>query len=128
MEKKKNDDFFETIEWLVFENYYEKPNLLKEIDFLRYEDIHTNFLTNLLKKDNIYHLETFPIKQLLHILDKKEKLSFDIDSSKIDIIRIEKQFTLYNKKRKYIDIFIELKVNNEEEKEKNYSCYWIKII
>lgn len=53
MEKKKNDDFFETIEWLVFENYYEKPNLLKEIDLktmiITMENLFMKWLSTLLK-------------------------------------------------------------------------------
>lgn len=72
-------DKFETIlklrnsqEWIEFDRYC-NTGFLEQIDFFRYEDMHTNFLASLLKEDNIFGLGTKPLKLFIELLKVKDK-------------------------------------------------------
>lgn len=59
-------------EWIEF-NRYCNTGFLEQIDFFRYEDMHTNFLASLLKEDNIFGLGTKPLKLFIELLKVKDK-------------------------------------------------------
>ena len=70
---------FETIlklrnsqEWIGFDRYC-NTGFLEQIDFFRYEDMHTNFLASLLKEDNVFGLGTKPLKLFIELLKVKDK-------------------------------------------------------
>lgn len=72
-------DKFETIlklrnsqEWIEFDRYC-NTGFLEQIDFFRYEDMHTNFLASLLKEDNVFGLGTKPLKLFIELLKVKDK-------------------------------------------------------
>lgn len=72
-------DKFETIlklrnsqEWIEFDRYC-NTGFLEQIDFFRYEDMHTNFLASLLKEDNVFGLRTKPLKLFIELLKVKDK-------------------------------------------------------
>ena len=72
-------DKFETIlklrnsqEWIGFDRYC-NTGFLEQIDFFRYEDMHTNFLASLLKEDNVFGLGTKPLKLFIELLKVKDK-------------------------------------------------------
>lgn len=72
-------DKFETIlklrnsqEWIEFDRYC-NTGFLEQIDFFRYEDMHTNFLASLLKEDNVFGLGTKPLKLFIELLKIKDK-------------------------------------------------------
>lgn len=72
-------DEFETIlklrnsqEWIEFDRYC-NTGFLEQIDFFRYEDMHTNFLASLLKEDNVFGLGTKPLKLFIELLKVKDK-------------------------------------------------------
>ena len=46
---------------------------MEQIGLFRYEDVHTNFLSNLLKLDNVYGLGTKPLKLFLELLKLNSK-------------------------------------------------------
>ncbi len=51
--------------WKLFEEIYSNTTVFDQINMHRFEDIHTNFLSNLFKEDNIYRLDCKPLKLLL---------------------------------------------------------------
>lgn len=59
-------------EWIEF-NRYCNTGFLEQIDFFRYEDMHTNFLASLLKEDNVFGLGTKPLKLFIELLKVKDK-------------------------------------------------------
>ena len=52
---------------------YKSSCVLKETGFYNYEDNHTNFLANFLKKDNTYQLGKVPFENFLKLLKNKTK-------------------------------------------------------
>lgn len=58
-------------EWIEFDHYC-NTGMLEQIDFFRYEDMHTNFLASLLKEDNIFGLGTKPLKLFIELLKIKD--------------------------------------------------------
>lgn len=59
-------------EWIEFDCYC-NTGFLEQIDFFRYEDMHTNFLASLLKEDNVFGLGTKPLKLFIELLKVKDK-------------------------------------------------------
>lgn len=59
-------------EWIEFDRYC-NTGFLEQIDFFRYEDMHTNFLASLLKEDNVFGLGTKPLKLFIELLKVKDK-------------------------------------------------------
>ena len=79
MDKFETMDKFEAIlklrnsqEWIEFDRYC-NTGFLEQIDFFRYEDMHTNFLASLLKEDNVFGLRTKPLKLFIELLKVKDK-------------------------------------------------------
>lgn len=141
-------DLFNSNEWKEFYNYCNK-GIFKQIDFFRYEDVHTNYLKSLFEKDNVFQLGSMPLELLIELLknnddDKtKHKLKdidfnlcviteFDtkkqvcIDSGRLDLLI---DFSIYNKinysEKKY-SIILENKVlsSERENQTKNYQDYY----
>lgn len=79
-------------EWIAFENYYIQYNIFKQLDFFRFEDVHTNILKSLFEKDNVYGLGTYPLKKIIELLiikdNKKSIINVD-DLNKYDLEKIE---------------------------------------
>ena len=59
-------------EWIEFDRYC-NTGFLEQIDFFRYEDMHTNFLASLLKENNVFGLGTKPLKLFIELLKVKDK-------------------------------------------------------
>lgn len=145
-----NKDLFNSDEWNEFYNYCNN-GIFKQIDFFRYEDVHTNYLKSLFEKDNVFQLGSMPLELLIELLknnddDKtKHKLKdidfkncviteFDtkkqvyIDSGRLDLLI---DFSIYNKinysEKKY-SIILENKVlsSERENQTKDYQDYYEK--
>ena len=71
-EFEKNLKFKNSQEWIEFDRYC-NTGFLEQIDFFRYEDMHTNFLASLLKEDNVFGLGTKPLKLFIELLKVKDK-------------------------------------------------------
>ncbi len=101
-------------EWIEFENYYIGYNIFDQLDFFRFEDIHTNILKSLFMRENPYGLYIYPLKNLLELLIVKGKSKIiEIDrlsELKIDNVNVKTQVVI-DKKNK-LDLLIELKINN----------------
>ena len=65
-------EILESKEWKDFYNYYLDIGIIEQIGLFRYEDIHTNFLASLLKKDNIYGYGK-SMKQLLKFIKENQR-------------------------------------------------------
>lgn len=105
-------------EWIDFENYYIQYNIFKQLDFFRFEDVHTNILKSLFEKDNVYGLGTYPLKKIIELLiikdNKKAIINVD-DLNKYDLEKIEvKSQKVIDKNR--LDLLINFNLNNQ-----NYS-------
>ena len=66
-------EILESKEWKDFYNYYLDIGIIEQIGLFRYEDIHTNFLASLLKKDNIYGYGLKSMKQLLKFIKENQR-------------------------------------------------------
>lgn len=103
-------------EWIEFDRYC-NTGFLEQIDFFRYEDMHTNFLASLLKEDNVFGLGTKPLKlfiELLKVKDKnhlenklKQKLLSNYSVSNIEVLTQE---TIDVGR---LDLLIKFKIDNE---------------
>ena len=119
-------DKFETIktilklrnsqEWIEFDRYC-NTGFLEQIDFFRYEDMHTNFLASLLKEDNVFGLGTKPLKlfiELLKVKDKnhlENKLKHDLLSNySVSNIEVLTQKSIDVGR---LDLLIKFKIDNE---------------
>ncbi|MDY5874980.1 MAG: PD-(D/E)XK nuclease family protein [Bacilli bacterium] len=130
-------------EWIEFDRYC-NTGFLEQIDFFRYEDMHTNFLASLLKEDNVFGLGTKPLKlfiELLKVKDKnhlENKLKQDLLSNysvsnievltqeSIDVGRIDLLIKFNIENEKY-NIIFENKLFSEESSEgqtKRYKEYF----
>ena len=130
-------------EWIEFDRYC-NTGFLEQIDFFRYEDMHTNFLASLLKEDNVFGLGTKPLKlfiELLKVKDKnhlENKLKQDLLSNysvsnievltqeSIDVGRIDLLIKFNIENEKY-NIIFENKIFSEESSEgqtKRYKEYF----
>ena len=84
-----NNEYFELInskEWMDFYNYC-NVGIFKQIDFFRYEDVHTNYLASLFKKDNVFQLDTKPLELLIELLKTREDEKTRYKLSNIDFNR-----------------------------------------
>lgn len=70
---EKVKEVLESKEWQDFYNYYLDLGIIEQIGLFRYEDIHTNFLASLLKKDNIYGYGLKPLKLLLNFIKENQR-------------------------------------------------------
>lgn len=119
-------DKFETIktilklrnsqEWIEFDRYC-NTGFLEQIDFFRYEDMHTNFLASLLKEDNVFGLGTKPLKlfiELLKVKDKnhlESKLKYDLLSNySVSNVEVLTQESIDVGR---LDLLIKFKIDNE---------------
>ena len=62
--------------WLLLKKYCTN-NFINQINFFRYEDMHTNFLKSLFEPDNVYGLAVYPLKKIIELI--KERFGVDID-------------------------------------------------
>lgn len=102
-------------EWIEFKNYCE-TGLMEQIGLFRYEDVHTNFLSNLLKLDNVYGLGTKPLKlflELLKLKSKDKKMDYIDISDNYDITCLSTE-TQKNLNCGRLDLTIRFKINNEK--------------
>lgn len=126
-------------EWIEFDRYC-NTGFLEQIDFFRYEDMHTNFLASLLKEDNVFGLGTKPLKlfiELLKVKDKnhlenklKQKLLSNYSVSNIEVLTQESidvgrldlliKFNIGNNK---YNIILENKLFSEESSEDQTKRY-----
>lgn len=126
-------------EWIEFDCYC-NTGFLEQIDFFRYEDMHTNFLASLLKEDNVFGLGTKPLKlfiELLKVKDKnhlenklKQKLLSNYSVSNIEVLTQESidvgrldlliKFNIGNNK---YNIILENKLFSEESSEDQTKRY-----
>ena len=104
-------------EWIEFENYYIDYNIFNQLDFFRYEDIHTNILKSLLIQENAYGLNAYPLRKLLELLIDKESNKVNIDNDDLDKFKIEninvKTQVVLDKNSK-LDLLIEFGFNNQK--------------
>lgn len=103
-------------EWIEFDRYC-NTGFLEQIDFFRYEDMHTNFLASLLKENNVFGLGTKPLKlfiELLKVKDKnhlENKLQQDLLSNySVSNVRVIPQFYIKDVGR--IDLLIKFNIGN----------------
>lgn len=103
-------------EWIEFDRYC-NTGFLEQIDFFRYEDMHTNFLASLLKEDNVFGLGTKPLKlfiELLKVKDKNQlenKLKQDLLSNySVSNVHVIPQFYIKDVGR--IDLLIKFNIGN----------------
>ena len=115
-----NNEYFELInskEWMDFYNYC-NVGIFKQIDFFRYEDVHTNYLASLFKKDNVFQLDTKPLELLIELLKTREdektryKLS-NIDFNR-DIITKASTYTQRPIAKGRLDLLIDFSISNKE--------------
>ena len=108
-------DLFNSNEWKEFYNYC-NVGIFKQIDFFRYEDVHTNYLASLFKKDNLFELDTKPLELLLELLKSKEdnktkyKLK-DIDFRNITFANSDKQVNVDGGR---LDLLIEFIISGKK--------------
>lgn len=103
-------------EWIEFDRYC-NTGFLEQIDFFRYEDMHTNFLASLLKENNVFGLGTKPLKlfiELLKVKDKnhlENKLQLDLLSNySVSNVHVIPQFYIKDVGR--IDLLIKFNIGN----------------
>ena len=103
-------------EWIEFDRYC-NTGFLEQIDFFRYEDMHTNFLASLLKENNVFGLGTKPLKlfiELLKVKDKnhlENKLQQDLLSNySVSNVHVIPQFYIKDVGR--IDLLIKFNIGN----------------
>lgn len=103
-------------EWIEFDRYC-NTGFLEQIDFFRYEDMHTNFLASLLKENNVFGLGTKPLKlfiELLKVKDKnhlENKLKQDLLSNySVSNVHVIPQFYIKDVGR--IDLLIKFNIGN----------------
>ena len=105
-------------EWIEFTNYYKDLGVTEQLGLYRYEDVSTNFLESVLKKDNIYGYGTLPIKLLLELISEKSDILKDIKTSdyeSYDVLISNDRFTRRADVTKDIpDMFITFKINNKD--------------
>lgn len=103
-------------EWIEFDRYC-NTGMLEQIDFFRYEDMHTNFLASLLKEDNIFGLGTKPLKLFIELLKVKDKNHLDdklqqdlLNDYSISNIKVITQQTIAVGR---LDLLIKFNIDNE---------------
>ncbi len=108
-------------EWIEFEKYYGKTSILEQINFFRFEDVHTNFLASLLNENNPYGLGDYPLQLLCELIASKDidnKFShiknICMSSSDLSNIEIKIQEKLPSGR---IDLLIKFDVIENEKKE-----------
>ena len=86
MNKKINiyDEFKKTDVSKEFEEYYNKQTVFQQINMFRLEDIHTNFLSNLFKYENIYGLGNKPLGYFLKMIGKEELFNENITQIEVN--------------------------------------------
>ena len=107
-------------EWLEFDHYC-RTGFLEQIDFFRYEDVHTNFLASLLNPNNEYNLGTKPLQLFLELIKIKDKKSMDLNlfgNYEITNVYIDPHHGLENKL--IPDLYIEFEIKEQKEKNKKY--------
>lgn len=110
-------EFKNSKEWLEFEKYYNESTFLNQINFFRFEDLHTNFLSSLLEEDNCYNLGNNALKLLIDLLATKSENIFPnnelLEPFNLTEITIESQRDIPNYKSR-LDIFIQFKLNDTQ--------------
>lgn len=109
-------------EWIEFEKYYGKTSILEQINFFRFEDVHTYFLASLLNEDNPYGLGDYPLQLLCELIasndiDNKFEHIINICKSSTDLSNIEIK-TQERLPSGRIDLLIKFDVIENEKKEK----------
>lgn len=99
-----------------FENYYMEYNMFSQINFFRYEDLHTNILCSLFDSDNAYKLGTYPLKKLIELLINKDNNKAQLTIDELESIGNEKIFLQKVVDNNRLDIKIDFNINNS-----NYS-------
>jgi len=107
-------NFKNSKEWILFEDYYNKSNFLNQLNFFRFEDLHTNYISSLLNENNVYGLSDFPLRLLIELIACKSDDAFNkqelINNYSISDINVETQKSL---KVGRLDMFIQFKLNND---------------
>lgn len=106
-------------EWIEFKNYYTSYNIFNQLGFFRLEDMHTNILKSILMQNNPYELGTFPLKELLKLLIRKDSSKIqitidDLNTYEIQSLNVLTQVMLDEKNKP--DILIEFSLNNKKYK------------
>ncbi len=114
--KKENklDYIYKDAAWTLFVNQVNKTNLFEQANLNRYEDVHSNFLANILAENNIYGLKEQTLRMFLSLLSNKIKLK---DNDQISDIKVTPQYTIKKgstAKNKRPDIFVSFKRNGKK--------------
>lgn len=101
-------------DWGEFKNYYMEYNMFSQINFFRYEDMHTNILCSLFDSNNAYKLGTYPLKKLIELLintdNNKTKIKInELENYNIDNVNIFLQKVVENNR---LDLKIDFSINN----------------
>lgn len=102
----------------VYQEYItkeKKNSIIRHTNLHRYEDMHSNFLVNFIKKDNIFKPGTFLFKKFLNLIGVKYHNIIDFDVNPRCSFAKKDAKTISNVKIKNIkpDIFITYKDNDE---------------
>lgn len=111
-------DFKNSIEWINFENYYNKTSFMEQLDLYRFEDAHTNFLASLFDaQKDVYNLKDYPLRLLIELLALKDKENkyfeqsdFLLGNYELSDIVVETQ--KYIQPRERIDLLIKFNLND----------------
>ena len=103
-------------EWIEFDRYC-NTGFLEQIDFFRYEDMHTNFLASLLKENNVFGLGTKPLKLFIELLKVKDKNNLEnklqqdlLSNYSVSNVHVIPQFYIKDVGR--IDLLIKFNIGN----------------
>lgn len=99
--------------WLLLKKYCTN-NFINQINFFRYEDMHTNFLKSLFEPDNVYGLAVYPLKKIIELIKMKDDTKFKeiniFDDYDISHVKIESQKLIKNYR---LDLFIQFEINDK---------------
>ena len=106
-------NFNNSEDWLLLKKYC-RNNFINQIDFFRYEDMHTNFLKSLFESNNVYGLTIYPLKKFIELIKMKDETKFKeiniFDDYDISHVKIESQKQINNYR---LDLFIQFEINDK---------------
>lgn len=105
-------DSFE--EWIDFCDYYSDRGFIELLGLFRYEDVHNNYLNNVLDENNPYGYGKLPMKYFLKLINSKNGNLFSELDNENDIIDLDVKLRKKLIKSGIPDLFITFKYNNKK--------------
>ena len=127
-------------EWIEFRDYYNDRGFVELLGLFKYEDVHNNYLNNILDEKNPYGYSLKPMMYFLKLINSKNKELFNDLSNENDIknldVKVRKKliksgipdlFITFNYKDKKYVILLEAKLGSDEH-DKQCKKYYNEVI